>query len=104
MIGEWFGHMKEAINLEDKICFVWYEDMKQDIREVIRTVASFLQQSVTNEEVEKLVKHLDIDSFRENNAVNKRPFMNSNWKPNFIRKGIVGDWRNHFSPEASKTW
>lgn len=104
MIGEWIGHMEEANNLGDKICFIWYEDMKQDIRSVIRTVAKFLEQMLTDEEVEKLANHLDIDTFRENKSVNKRAVMNDKWNPQFIRKGVVGDWKNHFTPETSKEW
>lgn len=56
-------------------------------------------------QVSQLEAHLHIDSFRNNASVN----MTSNYaqeKSNgsFIRKGAVGDWMNHFSPEIIRSW
>lgn len=107
MPGNWFEHMKQAWEMreEKNLEFVWYEDMKEDIRSVINKIAQHLGKTVSEEEMKTLVKHLDIDNFRENNSVNKSQEMRHQGDgPSFIRKGIVGDWRNHFTLEESKAW
>merc|ERR1719318_1965300 len=92
---------REEKNME----FIWYEDMKEDIRSVINKVACHLGKTVSEADMAALEKHLDIDNFRANTSVNKtqeKPPQEDG--PSFIRKGIVGDWKNHFTPEESKEW
>ncbi len=41
---------------------------------------------------------------REDNTVNMswvKAFCDKDGVPTFLRKGIIGDWKNHFSPEQS---
>ena len=40
---------------------------------------------ISEEQIQKLNEHLDIDAFRKRNNNSK-----------FFRKGKVGDWMNHF--------
>ncbi len=48
----------------------------------------------------KLDDHLHIDNFRKvMTEAQKDPTYNK-----FIRKGKVGDWRNHFTEEKNKIW
>ena len=73
--------------------FIFYEDMKKDLRAVIDKVSKFLESPLTKGQVEQLVDHLDIKNFRNNPAVNPTDM----WKSvgamtgdgNFIRKGKV---------------
>jgi len=107
MPGIWFEHMKQAWDMreEKNLEFVWYEDMKEDITRVINKIAQHLGKTISEAEMAVLVKHLDIDNFRENTSVNKTEEMPHRGDgPSFIRKGIVGDWKNHFTPEESKEW
>jgi len=48
--------------------------------------------------IKVLKSHLNIDNFRKNDAVNGKWLeKNITDKGSFIRKGKVGDWKNHFS-------
>jgi len=107
MIGNWFEHMKEASDVREHPNFksFWYEDMKDDFVSVIKQVAAFLGKEIEEAAVEKLVAFLDINKMRKNPMVNKEvekpPTAEA---PSFIRKGIVGDWKTHFTAEESGEW
>lgn len=104
MIGNWFEHMKQAWDLRNhpNVKFVWYEDMKDNIREVINEIASFLSVNLKDEDVERLMDYVNIENFRKNKMVNK--FYEMGGKEDFTRKGIVGDWRNHFDDNMNTEW
>ncbi|XP_043236090.1 sulfotransferase 1C2-like [Amphibalanus amphitrite] len=100
-------HIIEAWNLRHhpNMCFLFYEDMKKDLRAQIRKVATFLGKTFTDDQVDKLAEHLHIDNFKKNPYVNMEGgkmagFMYQD-RGNFIRKGKTGDWKNHFSPEMT---
>nr|CAH0104482.1 unnamed protein product [Daphnia galeata] len=84
--------------------FMFYEDMKRDLRGEIEKVAAFLGKSYSDEVMAKLTEHLKFDNFQKNESVNnesgkKMGAMNEDGR--FIRKGKTGDWKNHFSPELN---
>ena len=55
----------------------------------LRTCVHFMLQ-ISEEQIQKLTEHLDIDAFRKRgNAMSAK----------FFRKGKVGDWMNHFKDE-----
>ena len=96
MQGPFFPHVQEAWAIKDhpNVLFIFYEDMKKDLRSVIARVSKFLDAPLTSEQVERLVDHLDIKNFRNNPAVNPTDlgkiigFMSGSG--NFVRSGKVG--------------
>lgn len=72
--------------------------MKNDLQSTVKQVAKFLNKSVTKDQLEKLLAHLNFDSMKNNDSVNYETMGNSNVK--FIRKGIVGDYKNLMSTET----
>lgn len=67
-------------------------------------MAAFLNKTLTDEQIEKLVDHVKVEKFSKNQSVNmdmeiKAGFANEGHS--FIRKGETGDWKNHFSPELN---
>ncbi len=79
---------------------IWYEDMKKDLIAIIRDMVQFLGKHLTEYRILKLDDHLYIDNFRKiMTEAQKDPMYEK-----FIRKGKVGDWRNHFTEEKTKIW
>ncbi|KAF5307587.1 hypothetical protein FQR65_LT18386 [Abscondita terminalis] len=81
------------------VLFIKYEDMKKDLAQIIQKVASFLERTLTDEELQKLVKWLDFETMKNNDAVNHNSLY-----PNkgFIRSGKVGDHKKIMSEEINK--
>ena len=97
MQGPFFPHVHEAWAIKDhpNLLFIFYEEMKKDLRSVIARVSKFLDAPLTPQQVERLVDHLDIENFRKNPAVNPTDlgkivgFMTGSG--NFVRSGKVGE-------------
>lgn len=85
---------------DPNVLFLKYEDMKADLRSVILKVAAFLDKTLTEDQIEKLLVHLDFDSMKDNMAVNYELIKSSSIK--HMRKGIVGDYKNVMSNETIK--
>ncbi|XP_065294569.2 sulfotransferase 1C4-like [Dermacentor albipictus] len=118
----WYKHRSDP-----NVLFLHYEDMKAQPRESVLKIAEFLDQSyhkllLDNEDVlQNVIKYSDIESMKDYASRNftnfftnqiegeapkgLRVFHEASQKnpsiANFIRKGIVGDWKNHFSPEQN---
>lgn len=117
----WYPHIRD-----ENVLFVTYEDMKEDAREVVLKVAGFLgkeyidaieeDNNVLNNILhfsgfDYMKEHLS-EIFRHGPKRNKTSTENGEKekvddqplpkeKVGFMRKGVVGDWKNHLSDEQS---
>lgn len=55
---------------EPNILFITYEHMKSDMMAVLRQVQQFLGKSFTEEQLERLSRHLHVDNMRHNKSAN----------------------------------
>lgn len=104
-------HVIDFWNLRDEpnILFLNYEDMKTDMNQMVKKAMRFLGKKYSQEQIEKLCKHLSVDSMRANPACNndslveKAKSLNANGATSgdfrFIRKGEVGSFNEEFSNE-----
>lgn len=102
-----WSHVEEGWRLRNhpNLHFIFYEDMKKDLPGVIRNVAAFLNKTLNEEQIAKLVEHLNIEKFRNNPVFtgiskNMKGCFNKNM-PGHIRQGKSGTWRNEFSAELN---
>ncbi|CAN8000450.1 unnamed protein product [Ixodes hexagonus] len=122
----WYEHIND-----DNVLFVTYEDLKKDARSGILRIADFLGEEYgkrlrENADVlDTVVKVTSIEFMKGYNAQFKKfaedidgmskemtglrlvrdsmkEVMEKPVTGEFVRKGIVGDWRNHFSPDQIK--
>lgn len=90
------------IKEESNILFLFYEDMKRNMTEVIKETMQFLNKNYSEEEIENLAKHLSVESMRANASCNNDALvemakkLNENGKSSgdfkFIRQGKIGSF------------
>ena len=76
--------------------------MKKDLLGAVRTIAEFMCHGLNQETLEEIVKQSTFESMKANPATNFS--WKKDYRPNetqFMRKGEVGDWRNHFTAEQT---
>ncbi|XP_053308563.1 sulfotransferase 2B1-like [Spea bombifrons] len=105
--GSWFDHVKGWLQMkdDDRFFFITYEELLQDLRGCVVRICKFLGQELDDEAIDLVVKHSTFKSMKENKM--------SNWttmpddvmdhsKGSFMRKGVSGDWKNHFTVAQSE--
>ncbi|XP_053550604.1 sulfotransferase 1B1 [Bombina bombina] len=105
--GSWGSHVREFWNLKNKknVLYLFYEDMLQDPKKEIKKLMKFLEKDLPEEVVEKIHHHTSFKAMKENPTTNytavPSTVMDQSVSP-FMRKGISGDWKNHFTESQSK--
>ncbi len=85
--------------------FIWYEDMKKDIKKVIRELSEFLDIPLTEDQVQKLSETTNIDAMRKSAQDRSKDEKAKRMATGFYRKGVVGGWKEHFDREdVLQTW
>ncbi|XP_015245318.1 sulfotransferase 1C2 [Cyprinodon tularosa] len=105
--GSWYDHVKGYwVEREEKnILYLFYEDMKENPRREVERIMRYLDLSVSDEVINRIVELTSFKNMKENPMANysciPSPVFDQSISP-FMRKGEVGDWKNHFTPEQSK--
>ncbi|KAJ7009837.1 hypothetical protein D5086_000321 [Populus alba] len=104
------SYWKASLERPDKVLFLKYEELKEDIILNLKRLAEFLGFPFTEEEekggvIEEISRLCSFDNLKDlevnRSGVHSSGFSNSA----FFRKGEVGDWGNHLSPSmAERFW
>ena len=73
-----------------------------DHRGAVKKIAEFMGYDLKEEVIDAIVDKSTFQSMKENPALNEG--IKKVRKPDaqgFFRKGVVGDWRSHFTPEQN---
>ncbi|XP_027141938.1 sulfotransferase family 2, cytosolic sulfotransferase 3 isoform X1 [Larimichthys crocea] len=104
LFGKWTDHVKswKHTELGDRIMYITYEEMVQDLPAALRRMSDFLGRNLSEEVIEKIAENCSFETMKTNTMSNfsliPKVLMDDNKSP-FLRKGVVGDWKNHFSSE-----
>uniref|UniRef100_A0A3B3ZYA8 Sulfotransferase n=1 Tax=Periophthalmus magnuspinnatus TaxID=409849 RepID=A0A3B3ZYA8_9GOBI len=98
----WGSYFTHALAWEKKmddpnVMIVTYEDLKQNLSEGVRQISTFFGFSLTEAQVEQISQGSTFSAMKERSANS-----HGNMGNVIFRKGEVGDWKNHFSPEQSQ--
>ena len=96
--GRWYDHMVDWTKHKNKdnILFVTYEDFKDDPQTMIYKLAKFIGKPITEDQCRRIA---DIVSFQSMKNHPKMSLKHERLKGDFLRKGVVGDWQNYFTPD-----
>ncbi|KAI3357596.1 hypothetical protein L3Q82_016009 [Scortum barcoo] len=101
VFGSWYDHVNgwwEKKQTHSKLHYMFYEDLIEDFGRELDSLCSFLGLSPSAEEKERIATGTKFDNMKQNKMTNYSTVktMNQNVSP-FMRKGKVGDWKNHFT-------
>ncbi|XP_029360095.1 amine sulfotransferase-like [Echeneis naucrates] len=98
----WFDHIKAWYSVKDEMnmLFFTFEEMIQDLKSVVQRISLFLGKDLTNEEQANVVKHSTFKKMKDIPQANYKQVseeMFNHQNGMFMRKGTIGDWKNHFT-------
>uniref|UniRef100_A0A3P9H5N7 Sulfotransferase n=1 Tax=Oryzias latipes TaxID=8090 RepID=A0A3P9H5N7_ORYLA len=102
--GKWTDHVSswKMAKLGDRILFLTYEEMVQDLGAAIRRMSDFLCIDLSEDVIQKIAEHCTFKSMKANTMSNfslvSKEYLDIDKSP-FLRKGVAGDWKNHFNSE-----
>uniref|UniRef100_A0A8B9E0G5 Sulfotransferase n=2 Tax=Anser cygnoides TaxID=8845 RepID=A0A8B9E0G5_ANSCY len=107
--GSWFEHVQGWMEMKDQenFFFITYEELKQDLQGSVRRICQFLGQDLDDDAVSSVVRNASFSAMRENpmcSSVLLPADIMDQTKGRFLRKGICGDWKNHFTVAQSETF
>ncbi|KAK3541657.1 hypothetical protein QTP86_034662 [Hemibagrus guttatus] len=102
--GKWTDHVKSwrHTDVGDRILYITYEEMIQDLLGSLERMLLFLGKSLSKDALHRVTEHCEFKTMKQNKMSNYSlvpEAIMDNKKSAFLRKGIVGDWKNYFSPE-----
>ncbi|KAM3922402.1 sulfotransferase 2B1-like [Leptodactylus fuscus] len=105
LYGSWFDHVKGWMQMKDdkRFFLITYEELIQDLRGSVVRLCKFLGQELDDAQIDSVVEHSTFKSMKENPMSNwSQSDIVDHSKGTFLRKGISGDWKNHFTVAQSE--
>ncbi|XP_078109776.1 amine sulfotransferase-like [Sander vitreus] len=98
----WFEHIKTWYSHKDdmSMLFITYEEMIQDLQSAVERISVFLGKELSAEQLASVVKHSTFSNMKKIPQANYEQVSGellSHQQGAFMRKGTIGDWKNHFT-------
>ncbi|XP_069830982.1 amine sulfotransferase-like [Dendropsophus ebraccatus] len=100
--SSWFDHVRGwYTHKEDfNILFVTYEEMIKDLRSAVKKICKFVGINLDEKAIDTVVEKATFTNMKHDPVANYK-FIPSDLldhsKGDFLRKGTVGDWKNHMT-------
>ncbi|XP_037372803.2 sulfotransferase 2B1 isoform X2 [Talpa occidentalis] len=107
--GSWFDHIKGWIQMQGKenFLFITYEELKQDLPGCLKRICQFLDRPLDEEALGSVIAHSTFEAMKANKMSNYTLLPTSlldHSQGKFLRKGVCGDWKNHFTVAQSEAF
>ncbi|CAH3181822.1 unnamed protein product [Porites lobata] len=91
----WWKHRDDA-----NVLFLKYEDLKKDLLSHVRMISQFLNKPLSDELLNRITEQCTFNGMMKN--AKSYVLRGTEDGPKLLRKGVVGDWENYFTPEQSE--
>ncbi|XP_028653660.1 amine sulfotransferase-like [Erpetoichthys calabaricus] len=97
--GSWFDHIRGWYSHKDEfnILFLTYEELIKDLKTAIVKITRFWGKDLDDQQVNNVVYHSTFRNMKTNPKANYESIPSSmldQEKGSFMRKGVIGDWKN----------
>ncbi|XP_040181586.1 sulfotransferase 2B1-like isoform X1 [Rana temporaria] len=102
LYSSWFDHVKGWMQMKTNknFFYITYEELHQDLRGSVVKIFDFLGKELHETQTDLVVKNTSFKVMKENKMSNysllPQDFIDQT-KGSFMRKGITGDWKSHFT-------
>ncbi|MBN3315725.1 ST1S3 sulfotransferase, partial [Atractosteus spatula] len=108
VFGSWYDHVTgwwERRQTHPQLLYLFYEDMKEDLPRELDRLCDFLGVALGEAERDRVLRAAGFEAMKSNRLTNYSTcdMMKHDISP-FMRKGMVGDWKNHFTVAQSEAF
>lgn len=106
--GNYWDHVEQFHLLRahyPNLLFITYENMKHSLEHTLKKLCDFLNKSLTTEQMQQLINHLQFDNMKKNPAINP-VYLKEAVRKNrpgsdytFVRRGATGSHRDEMTQE-----
>lgn len=105
--GSWFDHVKGWMEMKNKSNFllITYEELLEDTRGTVVKICEFLGKELDDAVIDSVVENSSFEVMKGNKMCNfsiTHEALMDHSKGRFLRKGVSGDWKNHFTVAQSE--
>ncbi len=100
--GNYFDHLLDwwPHRSDENVLFLKYEDVKKNLEQSVGRIASFIDADLSSDIISKIADLSSFEKMKDDDTANYS-WNTKELNVKFMRKGIVGDWKNFLSPEQS---
>ncbi|KAL9974587.1 hypothetical protein ACROYT_G011640 [Oculina patagonica] len=91
----WWKHKDDP-----NVLFLKYEDLQKDLLSHVRMIANFLNKPVSDDLINRIAEQCSFSGMKRNAASYTTKTEGGEFS--LLRKGVVGDWKNYFTPELNE--
>ncbi|XP_078367358.1 sulfotransferase 1B1-like [Oculina patagonica] len=91
----WWKHKDDP-----NVLFLKYEDLQKDLLSHVRMIANFLNKPLSDDLISRIAEQCTFSGMKKNPE--SYAIKNEEGESSLLRKGVVGDWKNYFTPELNE--
>ncbi|XP_051880740.1 amine sulfotransferase-like [Pristis pectinata] len=102
--SSWFDHIRDWYVHKDEFNFLFltYEELQKDLAASVQKICNFVGRQLDAEKLDSVIKNSTFDKMKKNPMANYEGIPTKCSGGSFLRKGTVGDWKNHFTVAQSE--
>ncbi|XP_054993235.1 amine sulfotransferase-like [Sorex araneus] len=104
----WFDHIRGWYEHRQKfnILFLSYEEMKKDLKSAVQKLCHFLGKELSEDDLDAFVRQATFKNMKSDSRANINNILKdvagAKSDGHHLRKGTIGDWKNHFTVAQSE--